>query len=179
MRSCAWIDFTNVEFNTDLEAFHKPNLSDWQSFTVARIMDEMIHAQTYTRSTPKPTQTIGPRKQQQCRWPGTCTNTWIYTHFLLLFYTHTLTHFWFWPIPFVHVHNLLYRSTPNEAPQWVWLDLIRGDSVEAGGEGGEYRSVVRVLSSLSGVLSKFISECLLCFCLPASLSISFSLSHQI
>lgn len=28
---------------TAVEVFHKPNLSDWQCFTVARIMDETIY----------------------------------------------------------------------------------------------------------------------------------------
>ncbi len=87
-----------------------------------------------------------PHKQQQCRW-----DEHVDTHTLTLFFlfvldahTYSTCTLWFMPSPFVRVHNLLCHSTPNETPYWVWLDLIRVDSIEAGGEGGEYGSAVCV-----------------------------------
>ena len=44
-------------------------------------------------------------------------------------------------------------STPNKMPQWDWLDLIRADSIGAGGEGGGYSSagIVAVTAGFSSL----------------------------
>lgn len=105
-----WVSgFLWMEGFGDLEAFHKLNLRDWQSFTEARIMDEVIHTKTHARSVHlSPHRWVGTHEEQQCRWPDahTCTNTWICTHrhFFLFVLQYAHTH--------AHTHTLLILTIP-------------------------------------------------------------------
>ncbi len=120
---------------TAMEVFHMSMLPASVSL-LAWMMDEMIL--THARSTPKPEQT-GRAAQTAVVQMGWSPHMHRHVHTRVRSFD---------SFPSVGVHNLLCRSTPNETPQWVWLDLIRVDSIEAGVDGGKYSSEVYVRASV-------------------------------